>query len=161
MGEFSITCRGKTLCESKYNINIEQKIFYTKESNLVLDFYDLHGWTFHTGGYCTFSTGTNCTFITKWYCTFSTGTNCDFTTQWYCTFSTGSFCNFKTDYHCTFNTGSGCTFNTGDSCTLLLYNVNGCTFKSYGNGCIILDRHDSKHYVLTKELIKMLKISNG
>lgn len=161
LGEFSITYRGKTLCKSKYTIDIEKKTFHTKESNLVFDFFDLKGWTFCTGGYCTFNTGSSCIFMTKWYCTFNTGACCTFTTKWNCTFNTGHKCTFNTDYECTFNTGSSCTFKTGNGCTLLLFNVNGCTFQSYDNGCIILDRQNYKHYLLTKGLIDVLKISNG
>lgn len=161
MGKFSITCRGKTLCKSKYTIDIEKKTFYTMESHLVLDFFDLRGWTFCTGGYCTFNTGCSCVFMTTWYCTFNTGASCAFVSKWNCTFNTSRNCSFKTDYECTFNTGSGCTFKTGECCTLLLFDINSCRFQSYDNDCIILDRSDKKHYLLTKGFIDMLKISKG
>ena len=65
---FSVTQNGKELDKSKYNWDEENKVFSTKENNLVLDFYDYIEVTFNTGYSCTFKTGSNCTF--------KTGENC-------------------------------------------------------------------------------------
>ena len=161
MDNFSITQYGKPLNKSKYSIDLDTKAFSTKEDNLVLDFDDLADWTFKTGSDCTFTTGAYCTFNTGSNCTFNTGSDCTFTTGAYCTFTTGSHCTFKTGEDCTFTTAYSCTFTTGSHCTFMLYDINTCKFKTYDDISIILDRNDSKHYVLTKELMYMLKVKNG
>ena len=129
MDNFSITRNGKPLDESLYSIDLETKVFSSKEHHIVLDFLDCNGWKFTTGSCCTFNTGDYCTFTTSWGCTFSTGWNC--------------------------------TFDTDESCTFMLYYINTCKFKSHDDISIILDRNDNKHYILTKDLIDMLKVING
>ena len=89
--DYSITQNGKTLSESKYTIDLENKTFSSKEDNLVLDFSKLDSWTFKTGSNCTFKTDSYCTFITSYTCTFTTGS--------YCTFKTGPGCTFSTGLH--------------------------------------------------------------
>jgi len=182
MDDFSITQYGKPLDKSIYTIDLEKKFFSSKAINLVLDFSDLEGWTFYTGNSCTFKahskcvfkTGNSCTFKAHSKCVFKTGENCTFHTGSGCTFDTADACMFKTYYECTFDTGDfcnfniawACTFDVGDVCTLSLYDINSHKFKIgegyevYEHG-IIVDRKDKKHYVLTKELIKMLQIKNG
>ena len=73
---FSVTQNGKELDKSKYNWDENNKVFSTKEDNLVLDFSDYFGVTFRTGYSCTFNTGSYCTFKTGYSCTFKTGDNC-------------------------------------------------------------------------------------
>ncbi len=182
MANFIITQFGKPLDKSRYTIDLEKKFFYSESIHLVLDFTDLKDWSFRTGNFCTFKTGSDCTFNTGQQCTFNTGHRCTFDTgdvcmfytTSYCTFETGDACMFKTYYKCTFDTGDFCNFNTawdctfdvGDVCTLSLYDINSHKFKIgdayevYEHG-IIVDRKDKKHYVLTKELIKMLQVKNG
>ena len=182
MDNFSITKNGKPLDESLYSIDFKKKVFISKEIHLVLDFTELEKWsfitnnicTFITGRFCTFTTGNECTFTTGHDCIFDTGNECTFSTRGGCTFSTGwdcmfktwNNCTFKTSEHCIFKTCWQCTFDVGDLCTFSVYNINGCKFKIgsgyevYEHG-IIVDRKDNKHYVLTKELIKMLKVKNG
>ncbi len=147
MDDFSITCHGKPLDESTYSIDLENKVFNTDSSNLVLDFSGLGGWTFNTGSNCTFRTGHNCTFKTGSACTFRTG--------WDCTFDTYG--------GCTFRTGNNCTFNTGYNCAFSVFHINSCTFmyNESGKNSIILDRTDNKHYLLTKEFVQLRKIRNG
>ena len=65
---FSVTQNGKELDKSKYVWDENNKVFSTKENNLVLDFSDYSEVTFKTGSSCTFKTGA--------YCTFKTGDNC-------------------------------------------------------------------------------------
>ena len=79
----------------------------------------------------------------------------------WCIFHTGNNCTFDTGDYCTFDIGDYCTFDIGDYCTISLWNINTCKFKSYDDISIILDRMDKKHYLLTKELIDILKIKNG
>ena len=67
---------------------------------------------------------------------------------------------FKTGGNCTFKTGGNCTFTTGKLCTLLLWDINTCKFKTPSHS-IILDRNNRKHYILTKDLIQLLKVTNG
>ena len=176
-GIFSITQFGKPLDKSLYTIDLTNKIFGSNENELVLDFYNLRGWNFTTGSYCTFRTGGSCTFYTGTYCTFKTGGSCIFKTGYDCTFMTGLRCKFNTDEDCTFKTGSrctfmtglnctfrtstNCTFKTGECCTFMLWKINTCKFKTYDNMSIILDRTDNQHYILTKELIDMMKVING
>ena len=114
---FSVTQNGKELDKSKYKWDEENKVFSTKENNLVLDFSDYFGVTFKTGYSCTFITGSSCTFNTGSDCTFNTGSSC--------TFKTGSYCTFTTGSDCTFNTSYCCTFNTGKNCVGIRYDVNG------------------------------------
>ena len=85
--------------------------------------------------------------------TFKTGNNC--------TFDTGRKCSFTTGEYCIFKTGTRCTFDTGSFCTFSLYDINTCKFKSHDGISTILDRSDSKSYKLTKELIRLLKVTNG
>ena len=93
--------------------------------------------------------------------TFDTGNDCSFNTGHYCTFNTGCDCTFTTGCDCIFSTSQDCTFNTGNECTFLVWRINTCKFKSHDYISIILDRHDKKHYILTKQLIDILKITNG
>lgn len=143
MDNFSITREGKPLAESLYTIDLDARTFSTKEDNVVLNFPN--GWTFNTGNFCTFKTGNSCTFKT-----FSS-----------CTFKTTAICKFDTKDRCTFKTGYGCTFKTGECCTFMLWRINTCKFKTYDDISTILDCTDRKHYILTKELITMLKVTNG
>ena len=106
---FSVTQHGKELDKSKYVWDENNKVFSTKEDNLVLDFSDYDGITFNTNHSCIFSTGDNCTFNTEGFCVFMTGSNC----------------TFNTNLNCTFNTGDSCTFNTGRNCFVTRYDVNG------------------------------------
>ncbi len=185
MDNFSITQYGKPLDEYKYTIDLDTRTFSSSEDELVLDFSGLGRWTFKTGisctfktgDYCTFKTYANCTFKTGKCCTFKTGKCCTFNTGecstfdtlWSCTFDTGDDCTFDTGKCSTFDTGkcstfktgNNCTFDTGECCTFMLWYINTCKFKSYDSISIILDLGDKKHYVLTKELIKMLKVKNG
>ena len=184
MDNYSITRNGKPLSTYQYRIDLENKVFSTSSQHLILDFGCLRGWTFKTGGNCTFKTGGNCTFKTGSNCTFDTRDRCTFDTGDSCTFKTGSGCTFHTNanctfktgggctfttydnctfttaHNCTFHTGDGCTFTTYDNCTFLLWDINTCKFKTPSNS-IILDRNDSKHYILTKDLIRLLKVTNG
>ncbi len=153
MDKFSITQYGKPLDEDKYTIDLKYKMFGSSEHGLLLDFSDLVGWTFKTtGNSCTFITGGFCIFNTTSICTFTTGSSCIFNTDYDCTFTTG--------WNCTFNTGNGCVFTTGKLCTFSLWDINTCKFKTYDDISIILDRYDKQHYLLTKELINILKIKN-
>ena len=148
MDNFSITQNGKPLDKSLYTIDLDNKVFFSKENELVLDFNSCndYGWTFKTGYGCTFKTGSNCTFTTKGDCTFQTFDNC----------------TFKTGVTCTFRTYDNCTFTTGGLCTFSVYNINTCKFKSYDRiSSIILDRSVNKHYLLTKEFIDLQKIKNN
>jgi hypothetical protein len=81
---FSVTQFGKPLDPKLYKWDSEKKTFSTEESNLVLDFSNLHG--------VTFKTGNNCTFNTSHKCTFETGFGCVFDTSYGCTFETGKEC---------------------------------------------------------------------
>jgi len=114
---FSVTQNDKELSKKKYNWDEVNKVFSTKEKNLVLDFSDYFGVTFKTGSYCTFKTGPSCTFITGDSCTFKTGSHC--------TFKTGSHCTFNTGFDCTFKTCFNCTFTTGDNCVIIRFDVKG------------------------------------
>jgi len=118
MIKFSVTRNGVALDKTLYTWDEESKTFYTEESDLVLDFYNIHGVTFKTGDNCTFDTGHHCTFDTGYGCTFNAGHGCTFKTGDYCTFDTGYLCTFDTGYGCTFNTGHGCMFKAGYGCTL-------------------------------------------
>ena len=182
MDEFKIMQFGKPLDKSNYTIDLQKNEFYSGAIHLVLDFTDLKDWSFITSNSCMFKTGANCTFKTGQHCTFMTGHDCIFDTGDICmfnstsgcTFESGDACMFHTYYQCTFDTGDFCNFNTGwdckfdvgDVCTFSLYDINSCKFKIgdgyevYEHG-IIVDRKDKKHYVLTKELIKMLQVKNG
>ena len=161
MDDYSITIYGKTLDKSNYTIDLDNKTFSTEEGNLVLDFKGLPEWTFKTGRNCTFYCSYNCTFNTAYGCTFNTLHTCKFKTGSYCIFKTSSSCTFNTGNECTFNTSTNCTFDTGELCTFLLWHINTCKFKSHDDISIILDRNDRKHYILTKELIDILKVTNG
>ena len=170
MGEhrsYNITQNGYPLNKSKYSIDPHKRVFSSEEDYLVLDFNCLGGWTFNTGYSCTFKTGHYCKFKTGDCCIFKTGSGCTFKTgSTYrggdnCTFDTGRDCTFDTGDICTFSTGRDCTFKTGKQCIFSLYNINTCKFKSYDGISIILDRKGNKHYVLSKELIDMLKVKNG
>lgn len=127
---FSITKFGEPLDPSLYTINDE--VFFTRESNLVVDFYYENSWTFITGHKCTFVTGSDCKFIT--------GSDCTFTTDHECTFVTGANCTFNTKCSCTFVTSGNCIFRTGANC--VFQNISGfskpeCThnhFSTYING---------------------------
>ncbi len=161
MDNFSITQNGKPLNRSEYIIDIGTKIFSSSVDNLVLDFFNCSGWTFTTGSDCTFNTGGECTFKTGSYCTLNTSSYCTFRTGDRCIFSTDWDCTFNTGGECTFKTGSSCTFETGSSCIFMLWGINSHKFKSYDGMSTILDLDDKKHYVLTKELIDILKVTNG
>ena len=153
MDNFSITIYGSPLHESLYTIDLENKTISTDSGFLVLDFRGSIGWTFETGR--------NCTFHTSYGCTFTTGAYCTFITSLHCIFNTGINCTFNTGGDCTFKTGRRCTFKTGKLCTFSLYDINSCKFKSYDDISTILDINDNKHYILTKELIRLLKVTNG
>ena len=150
---------GTRLNGTLYSIDLKTKVFSSKEDNLVLDFNGLVGWTFKTGSCCTFKTYFNCTF--------KTGSGCTFDTKFNCIFKTGTHCTFKTGGGCAFRTGSNCTFNThnnlhsGKGCIFLIWDINSQHFKYSDDKSIILDHSDNKHYLLTKELINMLKVANG
>jgi hypothetical protein len=116
---FSVTQNGKELDKSKYKWDEENKVFSTKENNLVLDFSNYIEVIFNTGSHCTFKTG--------YSCTFNTGINCTFNTGYHCTFNTGSYCTFNTGYSCTFITGDNCTFTTGENCVAIRYDIKGIT----------------------------------
>lgn len=161
MDDFSITQHGEPLHKSKYSIDLDAKTFSTEASYLVFDFTDVGGWTFKTGDDCTFQTGENCTFKTGDNCIFKTDADCTFKTGWSCTFNAGQNCTFTTGSYCTFLTGDYCTFDTEESCTFMVWYINTCKFKTFDNKSIILDRDDDKHYILTKELINMIKVING
>ena len=45
---YSITQAGKPLSRDKYSIDLETKVFSSKEDCLILDFSDLQDWTFNT-----------------------------------------------------------------------------------------------------------------
>ena len=161
MDNYSITQNGKPLSKDKYCIDLKNKVFSSTEGNLVLDFNDLEDWTLNTKYGCIFNTSINCTFNTGPACVFCTDNGCTFTTGNCCTFVTGMNCTFKTGSGCTFDTNSGCTFDTNSGCIFLLCDINTCKFKSYDNISIILDRIDRKSYKLTKEIIQLLKVTNG
>lgn len=145
MDRFNVSKYGRTIHKSDYSIDIKNKVFCTEDSDLVLDFSNLMGWTFTTGHGCIFITGNECTFHTTTHCTFHTRHDCTFTTgEW-----------------CTFSTLSGCTFDTGELCVFSLYAIGSCKFKTYDDNSIILDKVDKQRYVLTKKLISMLKVKNG
>jgi len=169
MIDYSITKNGKALDESKYTIDLDTQTFFSVEDRLVLDFNGCGGWTFRTGFGCTFTTGWGCTFKTGCECTFNTGGNSTFNTGFGCTFNTDGNCTFNTDWNCTFNTrgdctfhtGVNCTFNTGKCCTFMVKNIHSQKFESYDGISTILDREYYKRYVLDKELIQLLKVTNG
>lgn len=149
---------GKPLDDTLYSIDFKTKVFSSRESNLVLDFSTLPGWTFRVSS--------GCKFITSFNCVFKTGKNCTFTTSFNCIFKTGTYCTFNTGGGCTFRTGSNCTFNTGRSRSMkgsvfLVWDINSQHFKYSNDNSIILDSCDGKHYLLTEELIKMFKVTNG
>ena len=161
MNNLRITQNGKPLDESLYTIDMENMVFSSGEDNLVLDFTGLDGWTFKTGNDCIFTTSYGCTFDTGSDCTFKTGSHCTFNTGSDCTFKTSYNCTFKTSYNCTFKTGDDCTFDTGECCIFSLYNIDTCKFKIGDGYSTILDRTDKKHYLLTKEFVKLQKVVNG
>ena len=133
MDDFSITQNGKFFDKSLYTIDIDNKVFTSKEDDLELDFTGLYGWTFKVVDSCTFKAG-----------------DC-------CTFNTGCGCTFRTGNFCTFNTASNCTFSLWDINTCKFKYYGG-----YGGGLsIILDRKDSEAYKLTKEFIQLQKVKNG
>ena len=152
MDDLSITKKGNPLDKSQYIIDLDKQLFATKQAYVSID-CNLNGWTFKTGGNCIFNTGHHCTFETGEHCTFKTGANC--------TFNTGGSCTFNTDWNCTFHTYHTCTFETGGGCSFSLYDIDSCKFKNYDGHSTIFDRIDNKRYVLSAELIKMLKIKNG
>ena len=47
MDDFSITQYGNPLDESKYTIDLENKVFSSVENSLVLDFTEEYGWAFN------------------------------------------------------------------------------------------------------------------
>ena len=122
---FSVTQFGKELDNSKYTWNEENKIFSTKENNLVLDFSYYNGVAFRTGFFCTFKTSHHCTFETLDNCVFYTGDCCKFHTHACCVFKTGSFCEFYTGAKCAFYTAENCIFKTGSSCSIIRVDVEG------------------------------------
>jgi len=142
---YSITQNGKVLDEDLYRLDLNAKVFSSKEDDLVLDFNCLDGmnWAFTTGQDCTFKTIDRCVFTTGGGCTFKTG--------WGCTFNTGN--------RCTFNTGNCCTFLTSGRCTFSIYGISSHKFKR-GSG-IIMDSISNKHYLLNAEFIRMQKIIKG
>ncbi len=171
MAEFKITTKsGKPLSRDKYTLDLDNRVFGTKEHNLVLDFTDNNSWSFKTGSDCVFKTyAYNCTFITGARCRFKTSAGCTFRTGYYCTFNTGSgcvfrtsaVCEFKTGDNCTFQTAHDCTFKTGSNCTFNIWDIYSCEFKSYDDNSIILDRKDKKRYIINKEFITLQKVRNG
>ncbi len=139
MAEYKITTKnGRPLSRDKYTLDLENRVFGTREHNLFLEFTDDNSWIFRTGSDCAFNTN---------------GFNC--------TFRTGARCRFNTNSGCVFRTGKDCTFTTGGWCTFHLSDINTCKFKSFDNESTIFDQNDNKHYILSKELIKMLKVANG
>lgn len=149
---------GKPLDRTMYNIDFKTKVFSSRESNLVLNFSTLPGWTFRV---CS-----GCTFITSFNCVFKTGQNCTFTTSFNCIFKTRENCTFTTGSGCTFRTGSNCIFNNSRHLNMkgsvfLVWDINSQHFRNGDDKSIILDSSDGKHYLLTEELIKMLKVANG
>ena len=166
---YSITQEGKTLDESKYTIDLDNKVFSSKENALVLDFSNCYGWCFNTGNHCTFNTDGNCIFNTEYNCTFNTdgncifntGSNCTFNTGNHCTFNTGNKCTFKTDWKCTFNTGNNCIFECGECCTYMIRDINSQKFQKTDGISIILDTVNNARYVLDENLLGVIRISNG
>ena len=98
--DFSVTKNGKELDPSLYTWNEATRHFATDESGLVLDFSNMYGVMFNTGGSCVFKTGD--------FCAFKTGDGCTFDAGDRCAFKTGSDCMFNTRYGCAFKTGVGC-----------------------------------------------------
>jgi len=86
---------GNDVDKSRYKIDFEKKTFSTNQTDLIIDFSGLDGWTFYTGSYCEFETGDNCKFDTGIYCIFKTGNDCKFDTLYYCKFKTGDNCELK------------------------------------------------------------------
>ena len=147
MDDLSITKKGNPLDESLYIIDLDKKLFATKQAYVSID-CNLNGWTFKTGGGCIFHTKSNCTFDTGGHCTFKTDANCRFNTGESCTFKTNNYCTFRAGYNCNFDTGVHCKFKTSYQC-IFKTSVNGifdtgshctfytdwnCTFKT-GSGC--------------------------
>ena len=177
MIKFSVTRNGKPLSKDHYTLDEENRIFSTRENELVIDFTDIDdytfktgnnctiiarygctfitndGCTFNTGLNCTFNTGSNCTFTTGNACTFNTGSNCTFNTVSYCAFKTGERCTFNVVRHCTFYTGSHCTFNTEFNCTF--YTGSNCTFKVGKNCCLIRYDTDGVTKIPHDKIIKL------
>lgn len=159
---FSVTQNGKPLKKSKYNWDENTRTFSTKENNLVLDFRDISGCTFDTGGGCTFDTGSACTFNTGSACTFDTG--------WDCTFKTGSGCTFDTGWGCTFDTGKNCIVVRRDFFEIIKTKENEilklCPFKMSGfltkkenetDFCMEIDGNRIPHIIADGILSKIIK----
>jgi len=134
---FSVTQYGVELDKSKYSWDEYNRIFSTKEDDLVLDFNGFGKVTFNTGFSCVFKTGSCCKFITGYDCTFRTGVSCVFTTGSNCTFNTGSYCTFNTSDYCIFRTGENCIFKTGGGC---IFNTNAKCEINAGYNCFIIRR---------------------
>lgn len=157
--DYSITYKGKALAESKYSIDLDNKIFGSDTCGLVIDFSD-YGWTFKTSGNCTFKTRSGCMFNTGEGCTFNTGGDCTFNTGKHCAFHTGYNCSFDTGWGCIFKTGGRCTFDTEWGCTFSVFGICSQKFK-LGSSGVMIDREGGKHYLLNEEFIRLQKIIKG
>ena len=73
MFNFTVTQKGKPLSTELYTWDESTKTFSSNENDLVLDFTEIDGVTFKTGGYCIFKTGNECNFKTESGCFFKTG----------------------------------------------------------------------------------------
>ena len=152
---YSITQNGKPLHPSKYLIDKKEKTFYTKESNVILDFSNLNGWTFETDDSCVFITGSNCKFITGVNCMFSTKHNCKYQTGDFCTFDTNSDCVFNTGDECTFDVSSDCVFNVGAESVIIRRDIFE-VIQPEPNKRIKLNGTDVKGFTFVEEKKKII-----
>jgi hypothetical protein len=130
-----VTRNGEPLPLEKFEWDEKNRVFSSKETNLVLNFQWESDITFNasrdcqfiadsncyfnTGYGCRFTTLGHCNFFTDNCCHFDTGPHCVFKTGLSCDFSTSSFCRFETGGRCTFKTGPGCKFNVDEECTII------------------------------------------
>lgn len=177
--KFSVTYKGKQVDPSWYSWDEKTRTFFTRSSDLIIDFSGTNYATFKTGSnctiiagfYCIFKTEFGCTLITGPDCVFITGSNCTFITGADCTFKTGSNCTFKTGLYCLFNTGSNCTFKTGivlkSKMDEYLYNTtidtNMFPFNIIRTQCKVLKKvynegDDEPVYVVSDEAGKIFEI---
>lgn len=72
---FTVSQFGKPLDSSKYCWDATEKVFSSKESNLLLDFSIYTKATFNVKDYCTIIAGSNCIFNVRDCCTIKTKEN--------------------------------------------------------------------------------------
>ena len=116
---FTVSRYGKTLDPNFYTWDKENKIFTTKEDNVVLDFSTIDGVTFNTGSFCTIEAGSNCIFNIGDDCNVISGSGCNVVSGSGCMINTCSGCTFDVKDECVFKTGSSCEFKVGIECVII------------------------------------------